>query len=130
MWWQLVAQNPTADIGTRGSARARADRLIAVMTSAEIEEGQRRAANFEAPLIMQPNPVEADLDFAALRFSAVVGLRDRPHAVINGVPFAVGETKSLSVDDEIVRLECLSIDAKGARVGIAGTYYQKVLELK
>lgn len=97
--------------------------LIGEMAPGQRAEADERLRKFQVKVSAGLNPVEADLIFTQLHLDAAPAASGAPQAVINGVPFASGETKELKLDGESVRLVCFSINEKSVLVSLAGTSY-------
>jgi hypothetical protein len=130
MWKQITLQNPAVDLITHSMAKSQLDSIIANTTSENIQEGQRRAAEFKLPRVPDIDSVEADLVFVDLKLTAILQSKDQLSAVLNNVRFTAGETKDLKMDEHSVRLTCFAVFQKAARFGIAGTNYDILLPLK
>jgi TPR repeat protein len=97
--------------------------LIGEMSPAQRAEADERLRKFQVKPLTGLNPVEADLIFTQLHLDATPAAHGALQVVINGVPFASGETKELKLDGESVRLVCFSIDEKSVLVSLAGTSF-------
>jgi hypothetical protein len=97
--------------------------LIGEMSPAERAEAEERLRKFQVKAQSGLNPVEADLIFTRLHLDGGSVVNGAPQVVINGIPFASGETKELKLDGESVRLVCFSVDEKSVLVSLAGTSY-------
>jgi len=131
MWIEIAVRavsgdrNPTMGILYKGSR----DALIARTTSEKIAEGQRRAADFKPMKFVRVNPVEADLIFADLQLSAIYNVKEHTSVVMNNVRFLVGDTKVVTLSDQMPELTCLAIEGRQAQFQIKDTTYRTTLTL-
>ena len=119
IWMRLGVNRSPYAIIYQGSF----DQLRSEMTPAQRDEAEERLHKFQLKVTAGLNPVEADLIFTQLHLDAAPAAPGAPQAVINGVPFASGETKELKLDGESVRLACFSINEKSVLVSLAGTSF-------
>jgi hypothetical protein len=103
-------------------ARMKSDELVLKMTPEQIADAKKRAAAFV------PTPPAKILP--TLKLQGVSGSGAKATAIINGKTFGIGEQAEVKVDDESVRIKCLSIAGSSVTVAVAGESQQRVLEFK
>jgi hypothetical protein len=132
MWAQIAVNTSGGDQGSLGGMvyRGNRDGLIPHTPSDLIAEGQRQAAAFRPTRYGAMNPIEADLVGSEMSLSAIYEIKDHKSAVMNGVRFASGETKTIEIDQRPIALTCIAIEGKTARFAINGTKYETELTLR
>ena len=132
LWVHLAVQTEEREGSPAVAVKYKAERdvLATGLPPEKIAAMQQRAADFAAVRNDQVNPIEADLTFAELRLQTVDRTKGPPEAVLNQVRFAVGETRELKLDEQIVPLTCLAIEEKTVSFALTGTSYKVNLGLK
>jgi hypothetical protein len=130
MWLQIALNNPATDLGTKVITTSYLNHLIANMSSSDIAEGQRRAAEFQGSPGPGINPVEADLIFGQLRLSSVMSTQGHPTAFVNNTALAAGQSKEVRLEGMSVRLDCIAVTLKSVELRISGTDHETDLIMR
>ena len=123
MWMQIAVNSTGGEkSGLVGSLyRLERDNLITRISSEQIAEGMRLAAQFKpANYAPKMNPVEADIVFGQLKLTAVYETGGRRSAVLSGVRFGVGDAKDIAVDGSSFRFTCRAVESKSAQFELTG----------
>jgi TPR repeat protein len=127
-WFCLAADGNPLDLSAQIGKTYR-DGLILKMTRDQIDEGNRRSAQFRAapdtPTIM-PEPAY----FQHLKLQGIAGTPGHPLAIINGRTLGPNESTTITVDSRPVTFHCQAITTNSATILIEGFPTPKELTLR
>ncbi len=117
-WYSLA----TVGGGHEIAARVSVQRVMRDMSLAELAEGKKRLEKFHLRL----EPALENL----IKLSSVSGPAADRKAVINGVELRKGDERDIQFEERAVKVRCLEVREKSARVAIEGVDRVKELQVR
>lgn len=115
--WYTLAERKGSLIG-----RVYGDALVLKMTAEQVAEGKKRAGAFVATKPSSSVP--------PLKLQGIAGSGKKAIAIINGKNLMVGDQETIKVDDELLKVKCLSITNGVVTLSVAGETELRVFHIK
>lgn len=115
--WYTLAERQISIV-----ARVYGDALVLKMTPEQIAESKKRAAAFVAGAPVRSVP--------PLKLQGIVGTGKKAMAIINGKNLMAGDQESIKVENELLKVKCLSITNGSVTLSVMGETQARVLHLK